>query len=137
MNRFLIPTLLVAATLLAACEREPSREARAQDRYALELANCAAYYAVMADCVEVRTEADQANVAQTKVLALRAMRMSAELSSGETASARVDRGVKRINERLQNQCLDPQPVIEEYGQLCVKAVDDPQGRAAHWLDAVE
>lgn len=130
-------TLLSIALLLAACDSGPPREERAEDRYALELADCAAYYAVMADCVQVKNDADRAQVVQVKLLALRALEMSTELSTEEVARARVDNATDRINAKLDNQCRNPEPVMQEYGEICIAAVDDPQARASFWLENTE
>lgn len=130
-------TLLTVAVLLAACDRGPSRDERAKDRYALELADCAAYYAVMADCLGAAGPADQAAVVQTKVTALRAMRMSTELSSERIAQERVEQSIERINNALDNHCVDPLAVVEQYGAVCAAAVDDPDGRSAHWLAEID
>ena len=76
-------------------------------------------------------------MAQTKLIAIRALRMSTELTSPEAVRDRVERATNRINQTLENQCLNPETVVEEYGATCARAVDDPEGRAARWLDAVE
>jgi len=126
----LISFLLLITGSPFAIAYEPEQ---AMANQAHELAECAAYYTMMAGCAE-NTKPGDSMVDQLKGAAVNAYTLAAGLSNEKVTDSRIRMAVDQINTDMMNQCSNSSIAIEKYGNICLKALDEPKARTQYWLD---
>ncbi len=122
--------LLLLITCSAVFGYEPEQ---AMSNQAHELAECAAYYSMMAGCAENTKPGDPMSGKLMEV-AKQAFVLSAGLSNVKVTEARVELAIKQLNKETMGQCSNSSILINKYAEVCLEAIQSPEKRTQYWLD---
>ncbi len=126
----------VLAFLLIACLAAPVDafdEPAARTRMAGECVECAAYYDVIANCLEATRPLD-------KELAERYRSISRKLAnqagdwSGANATQAVDDAEAEMVRGIKQDCNALAPLKERHKEICKGLVEKPKARLNYWLE---
>ncbi|BCS54798.1 hypothetical protein [Geobacter sp. SVR] len=127
-----IVTMAVASMFMTATAAPALDYERALGLQALELADCAAYYAV---CYWALQRDDAA--APENALALdareRALEYSLMMGGKATVEARVETSLREMTEKVTGNISNLATLIDDRATVCKQAVDNPFVRLRYWL----
>lgn len=122
--------IFVFTFVLDAIAYEPEQ---AKTNQAHELANCAVYYVLMAECVS--NNPSQMQLAHNlEMMAGLATELSVGLSNEEVTKARVQMAERDFRARMDNHCSNVSILMNELNETCSEAVQNPEQRFNYWLE---
>ncbi|MGB9088390.1 MAG: hypothetical protein WCC29_02240 [Pseudomonas farsensis] len=128
MRRTLLHSLAGLLLVPAVQAYEPDQAA---NNLAHDFAQCAAYYTFVSKGVGPKY-AQQAKEAES--LTDLALQGSIELSNPKVTKARYEMAVKSMASDMDNDFKNFSVVINEYSDLCVEVMNNPEARFKYWSD---
>ncbi len=126
-NEILVGFALTLLLPLALFAYDPERAA---NNLAHELADCGAYFSLVAEAPGLDPNTQKA-LAEQGVLA---MRSSAELTNQKLALARFDLALQGMKRDMESNWSNLSVVNAKYGYQCQDLLKDPQARMKYWLE---
>ena len=117
--------LVVAAAGASGYETE-----RARAYFAQELAECGAWFSLVAESPGL----DVATKIKFRAAGTSLVSSSADLTSEEWAMARMGEASKAIRKAMDNSWRNFSVVDKQYGQRCRDVATNPRARRQYWLD---
>lgn len=130
MNRIL--TLTLCLLLCAAAPALALDEAEAKAKLGEEDATCAAYYDVIANCLEATRPLDKDLAGRYRQMSQRLAREAEELRGAPSEGAVLAAEETMIRE-IRQDCSALTPLKERYKELCKAVVEKKSARLQYWL----
>lgn len=126
------PLILLAFAMPAAVTMnvhayEPER---AMVNLSHELAECAAYCAVVSTSPGLDEDTEAALRTKSGAMLVAA----AQISNAEVAQARAELAMKTMAREMKNNWSNASIINNKYGYPCINLFDDPEARIKYWLE---
>ena len=103
---------------------------RAMVNLSHEMAECAAYFAVISEMPGL--DEDTKAALQTKSGGM--LVAAIQISNTEVAQARAELAMKTMAREMKNNWSNVSIINNKYGYLCIDLFDDPEARMKYWLE---
>lgn len=130
MNRIL--TLTLCLLLCAAAPALALDEAEAKAKLGEEDATCAAYYDVIANCLEATRPLDKDLAERYRSISRKLAGQAREL--GEENDRAVEDAEAGMAREIRQDCNALAPIKDRYKEICRGLVEKPKARMNYWLE---
>lgn len=103
---------------------------RAKNNMAHELAECGAYFSLVAKAPGLDANTEKALTERSAI----ALKSSAQLTSEKLALARFDLALQGIRRDMESNWSNLSVVNAKYGYSCQDLLKDPEARMKYWLE---
>lgn len=108
---------------------EPTAKARMAD----ESISCAAYYDIIANCLEATRPLDKDLAARYRSIRLKLIQQAEELS-GKPATQAAEDAEAAMAREVRQDCNALTPIKDRYKEICKTMVEKPKARMTYWLE---
>lgn len=125
-------TLILALALCLSGTAQAFDETAAKARAAEESVSCAAYYEIIANCLEATRPLDKDLASRYRALRQK-LTQQAEDWSGKPETQAVDDALAGMAREIRQDCNALAPLKDRYKEVCKTLVEKPNARLGHWL----
>jgi|MTBAKSStandDraft_2_1061841.scaffolds.fasta_scaffold00047_196 hypothetical protein len=126
-------TLCCALVFCLAGAAQAFDEPTAKARVAEECVACAAYYDIIANCLEATRPLDKDLAARYRAIRQKLTQQAEELN-GRPETQAVDDAEAAMVREVHQDCNALAPLKDRYKEICKTLVEKPKSRLSHWLE---